>query len=157
MRGFVNISDKLTIFIATGGGVGYIPVAPGTFGSLYGVLLAFFLSKLSLMAAILFLIGFTIFSIFIAERAEKKIGTKDPSIVVIDEIAGMAVAMFAIDFNMFTAIAGFLLFRIFDITKPFPISFLEKNFSGGYGIVADDIAAGVIANLVIRLPWQLIP
>jgi phosphatidylglycerophosphatase A len=87
----------------------------------------------------------------VAGEAEKTLGDKDPGCIVIDEIAGMAVTFFALDFSWAVAIAGFALFRFFDVLKPFPIRYLEKRYGGGFGVVIDDVAAGVISNLVLRV------
>ena len=89
-------------------------------------------------------------AIWIAGEAEKMLGKKDPGCIVIDEIAGMAVTLLAIPFTLQNAIAGFLLFRFFDVLKPPPIRTIDKKVHGGVGIVLDDVIAGVFANLVLR-------
>jgi phosphatidylglycerophosphatase A len=88
---------------------------------------------------------------WIAHEAEKILQTKDPGCIVIDEIAGMILTLFGLPFNMMTLILGFVLFRVLDIWKPYPIRFLDKNLSGGVGIVMDDVAAGILSNLVLRI------
>ncbi len=94
---------------------------------------------------------FTLFAIRVAGEAEKLLNTKDPGCIVIDEIAGMMVTFLGLPFDMVTALAGFLLFRVFDILKPFPIRLLERRLPGGLGVVMDDVAAGVCANVVLRI------
>ena len=147
----MNFKEKAVMFIATGCLIGKIPFAPGTFGSLAGILLCFILSKTSDLAAILCIIIFIIFSIWIANDAEKILKKKDPGSIVIDEIAGMAVTLIGLPFNLFYVASGFIIFRVLDITKPFPIRYIEKRISGGAGIVLDDIAAGMIANVILRI------
>jgi len=147
----MNFKEKAVMFIATGCFIGKIPFAPGTFGSLAGILLCFILSKASEQAAILYIIIFIVFSILIANDAEKILKKKDPGSIVIDEIAGMAVTLSGLPFNIFYIASGFIIFRILDIAKPFPIRYIEKRISGGAGIVLDDIAAGIIANVILRM------
>jgi len=153
----MNFKEKAVMFIATGCFIGKIPFAPGTFGSLAGILLCFILSKTSVLAAILCIIIFIIFSIWIANDAEKILKRKDPGSIVIDEIAGMAVTLIGLPFNVFYVASGFIVFRVLDITKPFPIRYIEKRISGGAGIVLDDIAAGIIANVFLRFIFFLFP
>lgn len=145
------------VHIATCGPVGNIPVAPGTFGSLAGLLLYFPLSLLPPGVALGALAALTLLAIWAAGRAAQVIGAKDPGCIVIDEVAGMAVTLFALPFSPWLAVAGFALFRLLDILKPFPVGYLDKNLKGGPGIVLDDVAAGIICNLVLhllRMAWK---
>ncbi|MFC1830205.1 phosphatidylglycerophosphatase A [Thermodesulfobacteriota bacterium] len=146
----MNYREKSVMFLATGCFVGNMPVAPGTFGSLLGLPLCFFLSGIDLPAAILLSVLFMLFAIWIAHAAEKILMEKDPGCIVIDEIAGILVVFLGLPYNIFTVIAGFVIFRMFDILKPFPIRFLEIKLPGGAGIVMDDILAGIYSNLVLR-------
>lgn len=150
-----KVKQGLLLFMATGGGVGLAPAAPGTFGSLVGLGLCFLLSRLDFLLAFLSVIVLISSAVPISAAAEKLLGEKDPGAVVIDEIAGMAVSLVGIAFGLYTAIAGFGLFRLLDIGKPFPIDYLEKRFSGGVGIVIDDVAAGVLVNLILRSAMAL--
>ena len=142
--------DKVVVCLATGFYTGKIPLAPGTFGTLPGLFLCFFLAGTSLQVSILLVFILIGLSIWIAGEAEKIVGKKDPGCIVIDEIAGMAVTLVGIPFTIQTAVAGFLLFRFFDITKPPPIRTVDKNLHGGAGIVLDDVIAGIFANIVLR-------
>ncbi|OQX62661.1 MAG: hypothetical protein B5M56_05855 [Desulfococcus sp. 4484_241] len=146
----MNLAKKIALFLATGCLVGYFPVAPGTLGSVEGVLLAFFVSGFTPLCALLFLIVFTALSMWISHIAEKAVGRKDPGCIVIDEIAGMMAAMLWLPFTVKYAIACFITFRVLDIIKPFPIRYIESRLPGGIGIVADDLVAGVAANLLVR-------
>ena len=83
-------------------------------------------------------------------RSQKVEGEKDPKQVVIDEICGMGVTLFALPFTPSTVICGFALFRLFDISKPFPIRWLERKLPGGVGVVTDDLLAGLISHLLLR-------
>ncbi|MEE9543598.1 MAG: phosphatidylglycerophosphatase A [Thermodesulfobacteriota bacterium] len=88
---------------------------------------------------------------YISGEAEKNFGSSDPGKIIIDEILGFTVAFFLLPFTLFNVIIIFLLFRFFDILKPFPISYLDKRVKGGKGIVLDDAVAGVFANIVMHL------
>jgi phosphatidylglycerophosphatase A len=147
----MNTKNKIIIFLATGFFVGKFPFAPGTFGSLLAIPICFILSKTESYFSIIFISVFILLSIFLAGKTEKIIGEKDPGIVVIDEIAGMILTLLFIPFNFITIITGFILFRIFDILKPFPIGYIDKNLKGGAGIVLDDVVAGIFANIALRL------
>ncbi|MFZ5564267.1 MAG: phosphatidylglycerophosphatase A [Thermodesulfobacteriota bacterium] len=144
-------SEKLIMFVATGFGAGTIPFAPGTLGSVVGVGCAFLVSGLSMGWALGILAGLIGVAVWVSDRAEKMLGKTDPGCIVIDEIAGMMVAMLGLPFTFWHAVAGFAAFRVFDIIKPFPIRRVETMFPGGAGIVADDLLAGVAANLVVRV------
>lgn len=147
----MNFKAKAALFLATGGYVGFIRLAPGTFGSLEGLFFCYLLSGLPLPIAVVFTTTFVLLAIGVAGEAEKSLERKDPGCIVIDEIAGMMVTMIGIQFTPFTAIAAFLLFRVFDILKPPPIRTLEERLSGGAGIVMDDVAAGIASNVFLRI------
>lgn len=143
-------NNRFSMAIATGGYVGRFPFAPGTVGSLIGLPIAYLLVYLHWSVAILVTLILTAIAIWAADRAEHQLGTKDPGCIVVDEIAGMVVALLLMPFTLKSAIAGFLLFRIFDIIKPPPARQLERRLKGGWGIVLDDIVAGMMANIVLR-------
>ncbi|HET7854009.1 MAG TPA: phosphatidylglycerophosphatase A [Candidatus Methylomirabilis sp.] len=136
------------VAIATGGYVGTVSPVPGTLGSLLGLVLLWPLGAgLAQVLVTVFLIGA---GIVIAGRAARIMGVQDPPAVVIDEIAGIAVATALLPPHLLERTVAFILFRLFDITKPFPAQQAER-LSGGLGIVADDLVAGVYANLVVQL------
>jgi phosphatidylglycerophosphatase A len=147
----MKIISRLFVGLATGGYIGFIPFAPGTFGSILGIPLFYFMSSLPIPAAFSLMIVFILFSIWVAGKAEKTLSAKDPGCIVIDEIAGMGVTFLAIPFNIYLGILGFIVFRFFDILKPFPVNYLEKRFSGGLGVVIDDVAAGIMSNIVLQI------
>ena len=152
----MNFSEKAAVFLATGFYVGNIPFAPGTFGSLIGLPLCFLLAGVQLSAAIIAALLIIGLAIWIANVAARTLKRKDPGCIVIDEIAGMVVTLIGLPFNLTTAVTGFILFRILDILKPFPIRILDKQVSGGLGIVADDVVAGIFANLSLRIILDLV-
>lgn len=143
--------DRWILLGATGLGVGYSPLAPGTFGSLVGLLLGWWLSAWPGVPAGGVILGFCGVAVWISQRAEDLLQTKDPGLIVIDEIAGMLVACWGVNMSITAALALFALFRLFDIAKPFPVGWLDRKLTGGLGIVADDVAAGFLANGVFRL------
>lgn len=146
----------LVMFLATGGFVGRMPMAPGTFGSLIGLPVAYAISKMSWPWAMTAVALLVLIAAWSAGGAARQLGKKDPGCIVIDEIAGMAVALMGIPFGMTTAAAGFILFRVFDISKPPPVRQLDRSIDGGWGIVLDDIAAGILANIVLRIGMVVI-
>jgi phosphatidylglycerophosphatase A len=142
--------DRWILFLATGCGTGKMPVAPGTFGTLPGLLLAWYVSGWQGGLQAVFVLFFCGLSVWLAERAERIMAVQDPGAIVIDEIAGMLVACGGITLTVPGALILFALFRFFDVVKPFPVGWLDRRLSGGVGIVADDLAAGLLANLVYR-------
>jgi phosphatidylglycerophosphatase A len=147
----MKFRERAILFVATGFFIGSVPVAPGTFGSLIGLPVCFLLSRLNFLLSLICILVFILFAIGIASAAEKILNQKDPGQIVIDEIAGLMVTLAGLPFNLKTVLAGFIIFRVFDILKPFPIRILEKRMGGGRGIVLDDVLAGVYGNLIIRL------
>jgi phosphatidylglycerophosphatase A len=146
--------DKTLKHIATLGPVGYLPVAPGTFGTLAALVLYMFFQPSLLSQAIILLIIFPsgVISAHVAERVLKE---KDSGHIIIDEVCGYFVSILFIPFSVINALAAFFLFRFFDILKPFPIRKIENTLKGGWGIECDDIMAGVYTNIVLQL-WILI-
>jgi len=147
----MKFRERAVLFVATGFFIGTVPFAPGTFGSLIGLPVCFLLSRLNLLQSVIYILVFILFAIGIASAAEKILKQKDPGQIVIDEIAGLMVTFAGLPFNLKTALAGFIIFRVFDILKPFPIRILERRVGGGTGVVLDDVLAGVYGNLILRL------
>ena len=144
---------RVALAIATVLGVGHVPFAPGTFGSAVGVLVWWLLpaSPLAHGAAIVILFVLGAWS---AGVAEWKLGTTDPSVVVIDEVMGMLLTLFLNPVGWLGALGAFLLFRIADVVKPYPSNRLER-LPGGIGVMADDAMAAVYANLALRAALAL--
>ncbi len=142
-----KLKDNIILFFATGTGLGYSPFASGTVGTLWGIPLALLVDKLGLYYGIALLFIFLAFSVYISYKAIPLLGSGDPGAVVIDEIIGYGFAFFLLPVTAINIIMVFILFRIFDILKPFPANWAESNLPGGWGVVMDDVMAGVYANL----------
>jgi len=152
------MNKYITGFIATGAYTGYSPVMPGTCGTVIGVLVAWLIAGLGTPVQAGITIAVIIVSIYISGEAIKIYGAKDPSKVVIDEIAGYLVAIFLIPFTALNATIVFLLFRFFDIVKPWPVSYADRRVAGGLGVTLDDLIAGVYAAICARLALEyLVP
>jgi phosphatidylglycerophosphatase A len=136
--------------IATGGFVGYVPKAPGTWGSLVAFPIHFLLCMFSPMGYAIGLATCFLLAIVTAGSAEKIIDSKDPGIIVIDEIIGMLIALIGAPANPLSWIIAFVLFRFFDIAKPFPVNWPDKHLNGGLGIVLDDVFAGIYTLIIMQ-------
>ncbi len=139
--------------LATGFYLGRAPKAPGTFGTLLGIPLAFLLYQIGAYGYMYSTAIFIIFAVVIADIYERAQATHDNSEIVIDEIAGFLVTMMWLPMTWQSFLAAFILFRILDAGKPFPISYVDKKIKGGLGVVADDILAGVIANIILQVVY----
>jgi len=137
--------------IATSLGVGYLPVAPGTWGALFAFNITYVLhinGHLSNPLLIFLVIAFTLLGTLASYKLKDEWG-KDPSITVIDEVVGYWISLIFVPFHLYTFIAAFILFRIFDISKPLFIRKLEE-LPYGFGVMADDLLAGVYANICLQ-------
>ena len=143
--------NRMTTIMATWFGSGLSPVAPGTAGTLAAIPFYLLLYRLPLASYLLTVTAFTFFACWIAGRAEILYGAKDPGKIVIDEVAGFMVTMIAVPCSAATVTAGFLLFRLFDIIKPFPARQIDRKLKNGYGVVLDDIVAGIYACLALHV------
>jgi phosphatidylglycerophosphatase A len=140
-------TDYLALAIATCG-VGYLPLAPGTFGSLVGVGMFLLLPPIAVPIAIL---AVTFVGIWAGTRTEELAGRKDPGKIVVDEVAGQLIALFPLVFvkwSMITVMVSFILFRFFDIVKPYPANRLQE-LKGGAGVMFDDLVAGAYAAIIV--------
>ena len=152
MSEFPNLKKPYD-FIASLGGIGLIPFAPGTFGSIFAwlvfVIMSHFVNMLIYTIAIVFI------AIWVCEKASVNLIQKDHKSIVIDELAGMWVALVPVIYfasNQFERIIyaclALVFFRVFDILKPFPISYFDKKYKNGFGIVLDDIIAGIFSGIL---------
>jgi phosphatidylglycerophosphatase A len=138
------------LFLSSGTYLGYIPFASGTFGTLWGLPIFYVLSAQTFWFQVLIIIASIGLAIYLAGQAEDFLRRKDPSQVVIDEIVGYMVTVAGMPFSWTTAISGFIIFRIMDIVKPYPIRKIDQKMPGGWGIVLDDVLAGVYCQIILR-------
>ena len=149
------MKNKIILFFATGFGTGYIPKAPGSFGTAAGILIYWYLLSglppLLYSAVTLILV---IAGIFISTEAEKLFFRKDDQRIVIDEIAGIIISLIFLPVNAYLAIAGYVIFRILDIYK---LPFIKKlqALPSGIGIMFDDITSGIITNVILQLAVKI--
>ena len=145
----MNAISKL---VATALGAGYSPVAPGTCGTLVAVPLVWALAGLPIWQFALVTVAVTAIGIVAAQRADHAWGTHDSGRIVIDEVAGYMVTMLPVARDHWATLAiGFVVFRLFDIVKPPPVRWLDQHLPGGWGVVLDDIAAGVMGAIVMAV------
>ena len=152
---FADLIRSPTKFLALGGGTGLAPFAPGTFGTLPALLLWIPMSALHWQVYAVLVLVMAIAGFWICQQASGELGKHDHGSIVWDEIVGYLVTVFAIPFSITAMLAGFVLFRIFDIFKPWPVSYFDKSVGGGAGIMLDDILAGAISCIILHLAlWQ---
>lgn len=149
--------ERLIVFLAQGCGLGWSRLGPGTAGSLGAIPLAWVLKQAlpDPLAYLAMLIVVVCFGIWICHQATRILNVKDPGSVVLDEIAAVLLIFAIVPWTWWTAIAGFILFRILDISKPWPIRVLER-LPGGWGIMADDLFAGGAVGLILWLANRLL-
>jgi phosphatidylglycerophosphatase A len=146
--------QRFARLVATVGGVGHAPVAPGTVGSALTALALGVLSP-SPLALVVMLLAVILVGTWAAHEAERSLGGKDPGAIVIDEVAGMALAVLTLPLTPAVLIAGFVLFRVFDIVKPYPANALQR-LPGGVGVMIDDLVAGLYALLLLVVARALV-
>ena len=146
--------QRLAVLLATVGGVGYAPLAPGTVASALTVLFLW-LVPLSRASLLLVVAVVAVVGTWAAHEAERALGGKDPGAIVIDEVAGMALSVLMVPLTPGVLVAGFLLFRLFDIVKPYPANTLQR-LPGGVGVMIDDLVAGLYALLLLGAAGALV-
>ena len=148
---FANVAN----FFALGCGLGLAPQAPGTFGTLLGIPVLYLMPHNTLLYVLVVLALFG-FGVWCCDVCARHLGVHDHGGIVWDEVVGYLVTMVALPFNLPWIVAGFLVFRFFDIVKPWPISWVDKRVHGGFGIMVDDVLAGVFAAIVLQVAYRLI-
>ena len=135
--------------LAFGFGSGLAPKAPGTFGTMVAIPIYLVMQPLSYWLYLLLVVLGFIVGIWICDQASKDLGVHDHGGIVWDEIIGYLIAMSFVPASLWWILIGFVLFRLFDILKPWPISWLDKQVEGGFGIMLDDLVAGLYAGVVM--------
>ena len=145
------MTKLIIIFLASGAFTGFIPFAPGTFGSLLGIIIFYFIAPLPPAIYLLTIITLFFLAVWLAHYGENIFKLKDSPKIVIDEILGCLISISFIPFSLANIIGGFLFFRLFDIIKPPPINLVHQRLSGGWAVVLDDVIAGFCANVILRI------
>lgn len=143
--------SRLALALATVFGVGYAPVASGTFGTLAGVPLAWVASGWSWPAQLSLLAGLTLVAVWAAHETGRRLGVVDARQIVLDEVAGLLVTTLFFPLTPAALVVAFFLFRLFDILKPWPASYFDRKVKNGVGVVFDDLFAGVYARASLAL------
>ncbi|MBT8406872.1 MAG: phosphatidylglycerophosphatase A [Deltaproteobacteria bacterium] len=143
--------NDLIVFLATGFFTGFLPIMPGTWGTFAGIPLVIISHRLTSIMQAAVTIVFVTIAVYIAGKAEILFEDRDARPIVIDEMVGFLIALLWLPLNFLTLCLGFVLFRLFDIVKPPPISTVEKRLQSGWGVVMDDVLAGIFANVTLRL------
>lgn len=145
---FIDLLRSPTLLLAFGFGSGLSPKAPGTVGSLVAILLWLLLCQLPVALYWMVVLAATLLGVYICGKAAEKLGVHDHSGIVWDEFVGLWIGMAFLSPTLGSIICGFVLFRFFDIVKPWPIGWLDKKMQGGMGIMIDDIVAGIFAAAI---------
>jgi phosphatidylglycerophosphatase A len=148
--------NRLAVILATAGGAGYAPVAPGTAGSGVGVVLYLLTRHWTPLSQALLVVAVTVIGVWAAGRAARHFQGDDPGQVVIDEVAGQLVTLWLVGVGSSAVLLGFLVFRGLDIVKPWPVRRLE-DLHGGVGIMADDLMAGLYGWVILQAAVALMP
>jgi len=150
---FEDDIQKISDIIATVFGVGYTAYAPGTIGSLFGILIYMFLKEAPLSIYLLTVACLFVVGTIASEIVESAYNIKDPSFVIIDEVVGMLAALAFVNYSLWSVALGFLFFRIIDISKIPPLNFLER-IGGGLGIMLDDLVGGIITGILLYVIFK---
>lgn len=153
---FRQLLDNPVHFLAFGFGSGLFAKAPGTAGTLLGILAWMFLVKLSLVTYTIVIVIAALAGIYFCGKTARDLNVHDHSGIVWDEIVGIWLAMILVPVTWGWVFVGFLLFRFFDILKPWPISWIDKNISGGIGIMADDLLAGGFTAIILYVAMKIL-
>lgn len=150
----VNPSTVLTDpvhFLAFGFGSGLAPFAPGTFGTIAAIPVFLLMSNLTIIAYALITVLMFLLGVWLCGQSAEKLGVHDHGGIVWDEIVGLLITLFTVPVNWLWILLGFALFRFFDVLKPWPIRWLDQQVSGGFGIMLDDVLAGIYAWIILQL------
>lgn len=147
------LNDKFIKVVATGFGSGFMPFAPGTAGTVVAIPVYLVFSPLSWPLYLLSALALTSLAVYASQEAERIFHKKDAPQIVIDEMAGFLWTMFLVSPTPLHVLLGLVFFRFFDIVKPFPARWCQQRLPGGYGVVFDDVVAGIYANILL---WVVI-
>lgn len=145
------------MFLVCGFGSGFVPRAPGTFGSALAVLIWWlWLAPLGPVLQLAVITLAVLVGTGLVARVQRRLSVTDPGAIVVDEFAGQWLVLFMAPADPISVLSGFLLFRLFDIWKPWPVNWLERNVSGAFGVMVDDLAAGLMGLAVLQFTFLLL-
>ena len=139
-----------SLCVATVLGAGYFPLAPGTMGSLVGVALIWFLKSFSIGLMVVVILLLSGAGVWASQKAGQVFGVADSPHIVIDEVVGMLITMLAIPITLYWLAWGFIMFRVFDVFKPPPANFFDARMKNGWGVMLDDVFAGIYGNVLLH-------
>jgi phosphatidylglycerophosphatase A len=145
-----SVGEKVSLILSCWWGTGLLPWAPGTWATLAALPLAACINLAEPASRLIFLASFIGLATWASSRSQAVLMRTDPPEIVLDEVSGFLVAVFLLPLTWLTLALAVIFFRLFDIVKPFPIGYLEKRLPGGAGVIMDDLAAGLFANLCVR-------
>jgi len=147
----VRVKNWVAIFFASGFGSGFIPLAPGTWGSVVGALMVWKLWGDSVAVQALWILLLGALGVWVSGVTCQYFNKQDCQYIVIDEIVGLMITMIGIPITGYQLVIGFLLFRFFDVVKPVPANWVDRKLKNGLGVMLDDVVAGVYGNLIMHL------
>jgi phosphatidylglycerophosphatase A len=151
LRWKTRLRDGIAIFLASGFGSGFVPLAPGTWGSLVGVGIVWKFWGASLLAQLTWVVLLGALGVWVSDVTCQYFKKQDCQHIVIDEIVGLMITMIGIPITGYGLVVGFLLFRFFDVVKPIPVNWVDKKVKNGLGVMLDDVIAGLYGNLIMHL------
>lgn len=147
----LKAKNGFAIFLASGFGSGFIPVAPGTWGSMVGVALVWKFWNSSVPIQVLWVLLLGALGVWVSGLTCQYFKKQDCQYIVIDEIVGLMITMIGIPLTGYNLVIGFLLFRFFDVVKPVPVNWIDKKLKNGLGVMLDDVVAGIYGSLIMHL------
>jgi phosphatidylglycerophosphatase A len=144
----------LVVFGVTGAFVGYLPLAPGTWGTIVGVGLVYWLRSLPTTLFVSLCVALTLLGVWLCAVAQHIFKKHDPQRAVVDEIVGVMITMIGMPVTPYWMLVGFLVFRFLDILKPVPANLADTRLKTGWGVMLDDVIAGVYGNIILQLMWR---
>ncbi len=150
-----GVAGRFALVLATGFGAGYVPLAPGTAGTLVAVPIYLAIARLAPWLQLLTIGAFVAIAVWAAEHAGRFFGNSDDQHIVSDEIAGYLVTLALVPVSLWTAVAGFVLFRLFDSFKPWPASYFDREVKNGIGNVFDDVFAGLYGRICLAVMMRV--
>ena len=151
MRWLVPIRNFFAVAVASGLGSGFLPIAPGTWGTVVGVALLWYLRVVPLLVLVLLTISLGALGVWVSGITCQIFKKQDCQNVVIDEIVGVMITMIGIPITAYWLAVGFVAFRVFDVVKPPPANIFDKKLKNGLGVMLDDVVAGIYGNILLHL------